>query len=363
MQGFLGWADFVRGKGLAMNKLRSTGLLLSLVVLLGSIAVAQHECDVIPAQVLNVARDSTGVLHQIECWNAATAQVVFPSLSPTAGVTSFNTRTGAVVPALNDYSFSLLSGAWSLTQVYAGGSASLFLNGAGGYTTPAGAVGSVFGRTGAVVAAANDYNFNQLVGSWSASQVFAGGSASTFLNGAGGYTTPAGAVGSVFGRTGAVVAASADYTCSQVTGCAPSTSVPTLVTVTFSAAQILTINNTTTQLTLVAAPGAGLVIAPVQIVCNLQFASTPYAATGDQISAGFNPTGSAYLLGATIPVLLNSASSEIGISSAFSLGNTLNLVSNQANLPLVLGNNSVTSPTLGNSPLVCTVRYFVQSAS
>lgn len=36
---------------------------------------------------------------------------------------------------------------------------------------PAGAVSSVFGRTGAVAAAANDYNFNQLAGTASTAQI------------------------------------------------------------------------------------------------------------------------------------------------------------------------------------------------
>lgn len=36
---------------------------------------------------------------------------------------------------------------------------------------PSGAVSSVFGRTGAVVAAANDYNFNQLAGTASTAQI------------------------------------------------------------------------------------------------------------------------------------------------------------------------------------------------
>ena len=38
---------------------------------------------------------------QWQCWASA---------GSSGGVTSFNTRTGAVVPAANDYSFSLLSG-------------------------------------------------------------------------------------------------------------------------------------------------------------------------------------------------------------------------------------------------------------
>lgn len=84
-----------------------------------------------------------------------------------------------------------------------------------------GAVSSVFGRTGAVVATNGDYNFTNLSGSLATSQVPTGGSTTAFLNGAGTYTAPVGVVSSVFGRTGAVVATSGDYSVGQVTGAAP----------------------------------------------------------------------------------------------------------------------------------------------
>jgi hypothetical protein len=72
-------------------------------------------------------------------------------------------------------------------------------------------VTSVFGRTGVVVAATNDYNFNQLAGTWSTTQVPTGGSATAFLNGAGTYTAPTGAVLSVSNSDGTL-------TCSPTTG-------------------------------------------------------------------------------------------------------------------------------------------------
>src|SRR5436309_7194222 len=46
--------------------------------------------------------------------------------------------------------------------------------------TPAGAVTSAFGRTGAVVAAANDYNFNQLAGILVSGQDYPVGTAGTY---------------------------------------------------------------------------------------------------------------------------------------------------------------------------------------
>lgn len=81
-----------------------------------------------------------------------------------SGVSSFNTRTGAVVSAANDYSFAQLSGVLSSSQVPTGGSATAFLNGAGTYTAPTGVVTSVFGRTGAVVGASADYSAVQFQG-------------------------------------------------------------------------------------------------------------------------------------------------------------------------------------------------------
>jgi hypothetical protein len=127
------------------------------------------------------------------------------------GVSSVFGRTGAVVAATNDYNFNQLAGTWSTSQVPTGGSATAFLNGAGTYTTPTGVVPSVFGRTGAVVAATNDYNFNQLAGTLGTSQVPTGGSATAFLNGAGTYTAPTGAVLSVSNSDGTL-------TCSPTTG-------------------------------------------------------------------------------------------------------------------------------------------------
>lgn len=87
-----------------MRKALSAGLLLAGMMLLTMPAIAQHECDTIPANVLQTATDSHGVVHQIECWNAATGQTSFPRSGGSGGVTSVFTRTGAVVAAAGDYS-------------------------------------------------------------------------------------------------------------------------------------------------------------------------------------------------------------------------------------------------------------------
>lgn len=76
------------------------------------------------------------------------------------GVTSFNARTGAVVPASGDYNFNQLSGNISTSQMNSGTSASssTYWRGDGTWASPAGGVTSVFGRTGAVVAEVGDYD-------------------------------------------------------------------------------------------------------------------------------------------------------------------------------------------------------------
>ncbi len=91
------------------------------------------------------------------------------------------------------------------------------------YSPSGGSVSSVFGRTGAVVASSGDYNFNQLSGNISTGQMASGSgaSSSTYWRGDGTWSSPAGGVTSVFGRSGAVTATSGDYTVAQVTGAAP----------------------------------------------------------------------------------------------------------------------------------------------
>jgi hypothetical protein len=124
--------------------------------------------------------------------------------------------------------------------------------------TPSGAVSSVFGRTGAVVATSGDYTVAQVTGAAPIASPTFTGTVTTQASAAGGagfnlphgaaptaptngdlWTTTAGmfaringgtvgpfgtgggAVSSVFTRTGAVVAVSGDYTVAQVTGAAP----------------------------------------------------------------------------------------------------------------------------------------------
>jgi len=107
-----------------------------------------------------------------------------------------------------------------------------------GYITSAGApVQSVFGRTGVVIAVSGDYTVAMVTGAASlVSPTFTGTPLSTtpltsdnstriattaYVQAQGYLTAASSLVTSVFGRTGAVIAVSGDYTVAQVTGAAP----------------------------------------------------------------------------------------------------------------------------------------------
>lgn len=207
------------------------------------------------------------------------------------GVTAFNTRTGAITPLAADYSSFFVSStgtnAYGLALLATTNLAALqailgttgtpssttFLRGDGTWSTPpAGAVTSVFTRTGAVVASSGDYSSFYVSSSGTAAyglnlltttniaslitaMTLAGTpSSSTFFRGDGQWATPAGGgnvsgtgttvvghpavwsntsatglvdgtfpVTTIFGRSGVVVATTGDYTAAQVTGAVPNT--------------------------------------------------------------------------------------------------------------------------------------------
>lgn len=61
-------------------------------------AFAQHECDNIPANVLQTAVDANGVVHQIECWTPQLQQTIFPS-GVLGAIASGLAINGAVISA------------------------------------------------------------------------------------------------------------------------------------------------------------------------------------------------------------------------------------------------------------------------
>lgn len=164
------------------------------------------------------------------------------------GVSSVFGRQGVVTAQSGDYSFSLISGTAVTTQggtglTSAGASGNVLTSNGTTWTSAPPAVSSVFGRTGAVVATSGDYSFSLISGTAVTSQ---GGTGLTSPGASGNVLTsngtvwvssaPAAApVSSVFGRTGAVVATTGDYTQAQIA--------PSFVTVTTST-QSLVANTT-----------------------------------------------------------------------------------------------------------------------
>jgi hypothetical protein len=205
-------------------------------------------------------------------------------------VTSVFGRTGAVLSQTGDYSFGQISGSVGSSQLPgaggdvsgtltaatvtglqtravantapANGQALVWNSGASawqpGTVSGSGAVGSVFGRTGAVTAQSGDYSFGQISGTIGSSQFpAAGGDLSGNLTAATvvgiqsravSNTAPAngqtlvwnsgvsawqpgtisggGAVNSVFGRTGSVTAQTGDYGFGQISGTVASGQLP-----------------------------------------------------------------------------------------------------------------------------------------
>lgn len=149
-------------------------------------------------------------------------------------VSSVFGRNGAIVATSGDYSFSLISGTAAYTQGGTGltssGTAGNILTSTGsGWASSAPIIPTVFGRTGAIVATSGDYSFSLISGIAGVAQggtgITAPGAAGNVLtsDGAGNWVSsvaPSAPVSSVFGRTGAVVATSGDYSFSLISGTA-----------------------------------------------------------------------------------------------------------------------------------------------
>ncbi len=125
-------------------------------------------------------------------------------------VTSVFGRIGVVVPVVGDYSASEVLNDSTLV---AGSYVSDALDVLADAVANAGAVDSVFGRTGVVDAVAGDYAASEVTND----STVAGTHVSDALNTLSDALVTAGAVSSVFGRAGGVLAVAGDYAGSKVT--------------------------------------------------------------------------------------------------------------------------------------------------
>lgn len=140
------------------------------------------------------------------------------NVSAAGAVSSVFGRTGVITAQANDYNYNQLAGTLPVPAVGTRGGVFSKDCSAGGQfvqtisavdgsetcaTPAAAAVSSVFGRTGAVVAAANDYNFNQLAGNIATSQVASGvnADASHFYRGDNTWATIGSSSGYVYNGT------------------------------------------------------------------------------------------------------------------------------------------------------------------
>jgi hypothetical protein len=140
-------------------------------------------------------------------------------------VSSVFGRIGTVVAQTGDYTAAQVNALNAPTggSTYPGGTTE-FLRADGTWDVPpgggSGSVNSVFGRTGIVVAQTGDYTSTQVGALAEPSGGSYPGGTTEFLRADGNWEVPpgtgSGAVSSVFGRTGAVVAATNDYTPTQV---------------------------------------------------------------------------------------------------------------------------------------------------
>jgi hypothetical protein len=137
------------------------------------------------------------------------------SVAPPGAVASVFGRAGVVVAASGDYTAAQITNAVDQTQSYSNPSfvASIAWGKVFGFT----GVTSAFGRVGAVSAQSGDYNISQITNGVSAAVAYNDPAWINSLSWSKITGAPATGVSSVFTRSGAVVAVAGDYTAAQVT--------------------------------------------------------------------------------------------------------------------------------------------------
>ncbi len=168
-------------------------------------AVVATTGDYTSTQVTNSSSVTSGGASVTTALNALQSQIA----ASVSGVASVFGRSGTVVATAGDYTSTLVSN----VSAVAGSTVTAALNTLNSALSTAGPVASVFGRTGAIVAAAADYN-STLVSNVSG---VAGSTVTVALNTLNSAIAAlVSGVSSVYGRTGAITAASGDYTSTLV---------------------------------------------------------------------------------------------------------------------------------------------------
>lgn len=186
---------------------------------------------------------NSGTIAALLC-NDANGNATTVGCGAAGGVTSFNTRTGAVLPASGDYTYSQIGGPTQgnttkpqMAGSNSGATGALLCNDSSGNATTTGCSSAVAGvssfntRTGAVVPATGDYTYSQIGGATQGNTTkpqMAGTNSGTtgalLCNDSSGNATTTGCSSAVAGvssfntRTGAVVSQTGDYTYSQIGG-------------------------------------------------------------------------------------------------------------------------------------------------
>lgn len=123
-----------------------------------------------------------------------------------------------------------------------------------------------------------------------------------------------------------------------------------ITTTAIASAALLTLNGT--PVTLVAAPGAGLVIVPVSVTGSLTFVTAGYTNAGT-LSVGWN--GANGLTVTNVNGALTAAANQVGVTGGLSLGTIAR--ASVANLALTLQSSGAVAA--GGGSFVVTTQYYL----
>lgn len=162
-----------------------------------------------PTQLVDVSSDEPTLNQILKITSTAPLRATW---EPDAGglVSTVFGRSGAVVAALNDYAASLVQNDSAVSGATV--KAALETLAAAILSIPPAPVSSVFGRTGAIAATLGDYVASKITNDSSVSGATTKDALNALL-----AAIPSVPVSSVFGRTGAIAATAGDYTTSKIT--------------------------------------------------------------------------------------------------------------------------------------------------